>query len=156
MVMPVSVVDAFLQKHKSVYLDANVFIYFVEENRRYQDVCKKIFGNIEANSNRALTSTLTLLEILVKPYKLKRDDLVLRFYSLFSTYPNISWIDLTLGISDLAAKLRAEYGLKTPDAIQAASAISYGIKGFICNDKTFKRIKDINCLLIDDCIQEGK
>ena len=149
--MPVSA-DSFLRKHKSVYIDTSVFIYFVEKNARYHKICEAIFENIETGASKASTSTLSLLEVLVKPYKLKRDDLILSFYSLFSTYPNISWIDLTLGISDLAAKLRAEHGLKTPDAIQAASAISHGAKGFICNDRIFKKIKEIDCLIIDDCV----
>jgi len=149
--MPVSL-NSFLQTHKSVYLDTGIFIYFVERHARYHKICESIFENIESGSTKASTSALTLLEILVQPYKLKRDDLVLRFYSLFSTYPNIFWIDLTLGISDLAAKLRAEHGLKTPDAIQAASAISHGAKGFICNDRVFQKVKDIDCLIIDDCV----
>lgn len=149
--IPVSLSD-FLQNHKSVYIDTSVFIYFIEKNTVYHKTCERIFENIETGTVKASTSTLTLLEVLVKPYKLKRDDLVLSFYSLFSTYPNISWINLTLGISDLAAKLRAEYGLKTPDAIQAASAISHDAKGFICNDRVFKKIKDLDCLIIDDCV----
>lgn len=149
--MPVSL-NSFLRNHKSVYLDTSVFIYFIEKNAHYHKICESIFENIESGIIKASTSTLTLLEVLVKPYKLKRDDLVLSFYSLFSTYPNISWIDLTLGISDLAAELRAEHSLKTPDAIQAASAISHGTKGFICNDRIFQKIKDIDCLLIDDCV----
>jgi predicted nucleic acid-binding protein len=144
--------DSFLYKYKSVYLDTSAFIYFIEDNTRYHKVCKSIFEKIEAGSIKASTSTLTLLEVLVKPYKLKRDDLVFSFYSLFSTYPNISWINLTFNISDLAAKLRAENGLKAPDAIHAASAISCGAKGFICNDRVFRKINDIDCFMIDDCV----
>lgn len=100
----------------------------------------------------ASTSTLTLLEILVQPYKVKKEDIVLKFYSLFTSYPNIKWIDLNLGIADLAARFRAEYQLKTPDAIQIASAISCGATAFICNDKGFQKIKGIECLLVDDFI----
>lgn len=149
MVMP-SLLKSFLQKHRLVYLDTSVFIYFVERHPRYYKICEPVFEDIESGHIKALTSTLTLLEILVQPYKQKRDDLVLRFYSLLTTYPNISWIDLTLRVSDLAARFRAEYGLKTPDAIQAASAILYGATGVICNDKAFKKVKDIECLTIDD------
>jgi predicted nucleic acid-binding protein len=43
---------------------------------------------------------------------------------LLTAYPNIEWVELTLEVSDLAARLRAEHGLKTPDAIHAASALS--------------------------------
>lgn len=144
---------SFLQKHKVVYLDTSIFIYFVEQYPRYYELCEAIFEEIETGRNKALTSTLTMLEILVQPYKLKRDDLVLMFYSLLTTYPNISWVDLTLDVSDLAAKIRAEHGLKTPDAIQISSAISYGAEGFICNDRSFRKVTDIDCLVIDELIR---
>jgi predicted nucleic acid-binding protein len=59
---------------------------------------------------------------------------------------------MTLNVADLAAKLRADYRLKTPDAIQAASAISHGATGFICNDKVFQKIEGLDCLIIDDYV----
>lgn len=142
----------FLKKHRKIYLDTSAFIYFVEQHPRYYKICETIFDNIETGYAEASTSTLTLLEILVQPYKLNRDDLVVKFYSLLTTYPNLTWIELGLNISDLAARLRAEYNLKTPDAIQVASAISCGTSGFICNDRAFKKIKNIECLMIDECI----
>lgn len=98
------------------------------------------------------TATLTLTEILVQPYRLKKEDIVLKFYSLFTTYPHLKWMQLSLGISDLAAKLRAEHNLRTPDAIHMASALSEGATGFVCNDKGFRRVEEIECLMLDDWI----
>ena len=89
----------------------------------------------------------------MQPYKLKREDLVLKFYSLLTTYPNIEWVGLTLEVSDFAARLRAEHGLKTPDAIHAASALTHGVAGFICNDGVFRKVEAIECLVLDDCIR---
>lgn len=140
----------FFKKHRKIYLDTGVFIYFVERHPRYYDLCDTIFKDIEEGRFEAATSTLTLIEILVQPYRLKKEELVLKFYSLFTTYPHLKWIPLTLGISDLAAQLRAEHNLKTPDAIQIASALSSGSTGFVCNDKAFQKIKDIECLILSD------
>jgi predicted nucleic acid-binding protein len=95
---------------------------------------------------------LTLLEILVQPYRKKLDALVLKFFALLSTYPNLEWIDLDVDIADTAARLRADHRLKTPDAIQAATAICSGATGFLCNDAVFKRVKGFDCLLLDDCL----
>jgi predicted nucleic acid-binding protein len=141
---------AFLRAHRKVCLDTSVFIYFIERHPSYSDICASIFRNIEEDRIEATTSTLTLTEILVQPYKLKKDDLVYKFYSLFTTYPHLKWTPLTLDISDLAARLRAEYNLKTPDAIQMASALSTGSTGFICNDRAFRRVKNIECLILSD------
>jgi uncharacterized protein len=140
----------FLKKHTAVYLDTSTFIYFVEQHPRYFPVCEELFHEIEAGRTKALTSTLTLLEILVQPYRQKKDDLVFKFYALLTTYPHLTWVPMTLSVADQAAKLRAEHGLKTPDAIQAASAISCGAGGFVCNDRIFSKVQAFESLILDD------
>lgn len=141
---------AFLKKHRSIYLDTSAFIYFVERHPRYFPACEELFHVIEAGRTKASTSTLTLLEVLVQPYRQKNDDLVLKFYALLTTYPHLSWVPMTLNVADKSAKLRAEHGFKTPDAIQAASAIIRGATGFVCNDRTFSKVTAFECLIIDD------
>jgi len=141
---------AFLKKHRSIYLDTSAFIYFVERHPRYFPVCEELFRTIEAGRTNASTSTLTLLEILVQPYRRKKDELVLKFYALLTTYPHLNWVPMTLNVADQAAKLRAEYGLKTPDAIQAASASSCGATGFVCNDRVFGKVTAFESLILDD------
>lgn len=140
----------FLRRHRSIFLDTSAFIYFVERHPRYYPFCEALFGSIETGQVEASTSTLTLLELLVQPYRLKKDGLVLKFYSLFTTYPHLSWLPVTLNVADRAARLRAEHRLKTPDAVQAAAAISHGATGFICNDSAFEKVAEIECLVIDD------
>ena len=142
----------FLEEHPLLALDTSVFIYFVERHPRYHDVCSPVFEGLESGSIRAATSTSTLLEILVQPYRKKLDDLVLKSFALLSTYPNLKWIDLDVDIADTAARLRADHRLKTPDAIQAATAICSGSTGFLCNDAVFKRVKGFDTLLLDDCL----
>jgi len=140
----------FLKKHHSVYLDTSTFIYFVERHPRYSPICEELFHEIEAGRVKASTSTLTLLETLVQPYRQKKDDLVLKFFALLTTYPHLTWVPMTLNVADQAAKLRADHGLKTPDAIQAASAIFCGADGFVCNDKVFNKINAFESLILDD------
>ena len=147
-----SPLDKFLKEHSRLSLDTSVFICFVERHPGYHHLCDPVFEAIENNKIKATTSTLTLLEILVQPYRRKMDDLVLKFFALLTTYPNLHWIDLDLDIADTAARLRAEHRLKTPDAIQAATAICSGATGLLCNDVAFKRVKGIDTLLLDDCL----
>ena len=64
-----------------------------------------------------------MTELLVQPYRLSDHRQVDQFYALLSTYPNLDWIEPSLAIADLAARCRAEYRLRTPDALQAATAI---------------------------------
>ena len=79
-------------------------------------------------------------------------DTVNKFYALLSTYPNLHWVELTLPVADAAARLRAEFNLKTPDAIQAASALALQATGFISNDPAFKRLKNLEVLILDDLL----
>ena len=86
----------------------------------------------------------------MQPYRLRKDDLVLKFYSLLTTYPHLAWIPMTLNVADLAAKLRAEHNLKTSDSIQAASAVACGASGFVCNDKMFGKVGASESFILDD------
>ena len=147
-----SLLSAFLEEHPFISLDTSVLIYFVERHPRYHGLCDPVFESIEKGSVRATTSTLTLLEILVQPYRKKLDDLVLKFFALLTTYPNLTWIDIDVDIADTAARLRADHRLKTPDAIQAATAICSGATAFLCNDAVFKRVRGLDTLLLDDCL----
>jgi predicted nucleic acid-binding protein len=91
-----------------------------------------------------------MLEILVQPYRLPNHDLVNQFYALLSTYPHLQWIGVTLEIADLAAQLRADHALKTPDAVQAATAIVSQATGLISNDKTFRKVPGLEVFILDE------
>ncbi len=148
--MVAAALKRFLRKHRIIAFDTGPLIYFVEEHPRYLPLCELIFDGVGSGTVKASTSTLTLLETLVRPYQLKTDELVLKFYSLLTTYPHLAWVPMTLNIADLAARLRAEHHLKTPDAIQAASAITSDATGFVCNDRAFQKIPELECLILDD------
>ena len=149
--MPYSV-ELFLKKHYRIALDTSVFIYFIESHPDYFPLCNRLFEAVEHSHNKASTSTLSLLEVLVQPYRMNKEELAIKFYALMSTYPHLTWLDMSLNIADLAARLRAKYRLRTPDSIQAASAISSGATGFICNDRAFKKIKEIDVLVLEECL----
>lgn len=60
---------------KKVYLDTNIFIYALEGFPEFRDVLTELFSAIDDNKVRAVTSDLTLAEVLVKP--LRDDNLLL-------------------------------------------------------------------------------
>jgi predicted nucleic acid-binding protein len=71
------------------------------------------------------------------------------FYALLSTYPNLDWIAPNLEIADVAARIRAVHRLRTPDALQAATAVQAEATGLITNDPVFERVKDFETLVLD-------
>ncbi|HEX9666615.1 MAG TPA: PIN domain-containing protein [Thermodesulfobacteriota bacterium] len=145
-------IEAFLERHIRIGLDTSVFIFQLEENPKYRELVNKIFVWLEGPRAHSVTSTVTMLELLVKPYQLSDIDSVNKFYALLSTYPHLEWIAPTLEIADLAAKLRAEYNLRTPDALQVATALSLEATGFISNDTAFQRITDLEILILDELL----
>ena len=98
---------------------------------------------------RAVTSTITMTELLVHPYRKNDINRVNSIYALTSTYPNLSWVPVTLALADNAARLRAKYSLRTPDALHLATAIAGSATGFIGNDHVFQRVTELEILLLD-------
>ena len=52
-----------------VALDTAVFIYFIEENKLFLPIVKPLFEAIDRGELAAATSALTLMEVLVLPYR---------------------------------------------------------------------------------------
>ncbi|OFW44686.1 MAG: hypothetical protein A3J28_16605 [Acidobacteria bacterium RIFCSPLOWO2_12_FULL_60_22] len=97
----------FLRRHRRIALDTSIFIYQLEANARYLALTDHIFSWLERPVNKAVTSTITMTELLVQPYRDSDEQRVDEFYGLLSTYPNLDWIAPNLEIADLAARIRA-------------------------------------------------
>lgn len=90
-----------------------------------------------------------MTELLVPGYREKDEHRVDEFYGLLSTYPNLRWVPPDLETADLAARLRADYRLRTPDALQAATALQAHATGLITNDPIFTRIGELKTAVLD-------
>ena len=139
----------FLRRHRRIALDTSIFIYELEANARYLALTDHIFSWIERPGSKAVTSTITMTELLVQPYRDSDEQRVDEFYALLSTYPNLDWIAPNLEIADVAARIRAVHRLRTPDALQAATAVQAEATGLITNDPVFERVKDFETLVLD-------
>jgi predicted nucleic acid-binding protein len=139
----------FLRRHRRIVLDTSIFIYQLEANVRYLALTDSVFSWIERTDHEAVTSTITMTELLVPSYRDRDEQRVDAFYGLLSTYPNLQWIAPDLETADLAAKLRAVHRLRTPDALQAATAIRAQATGFVTNDPVFTRIEELDMAVLD-------
>jgi predicted nucleic acid-binding protein len=93
-----------------------------------------------------------MTELLVLPYRQGDQQRADDFYGLLSTYPNLDWLAPNLEIAELAARIRALCRLRTPDALQAATAENSMATGLITNDPVFERVKSFETLILDQLI----
>lgn len=117
-----------------VYLDTNVFIYFLDRNPDFFPVVQPIITAVESGSIIGHTGDAVIAETLVKPYQTGNLALATRFKEFFSTENFLSVQPHDAETFDLAAQLRAGYSLKFIDALHYATAIRAGCKFFITND----------------------
>jgi predicted nucleic acid-binding protein len=140
---------AFLRRHRRIALDTGVFIYQLEANPRYVDLTSRIFAWLERPDCRAVTSTITMTELLVQPFRDFGGQRVDEFYALLATVPNLDWIAPDLEIADIAAGIRAVHRLRTADALEAATGIRERATGMVTNDPVFERVGVFETLVLD-------
>jgi hypothetical protein len=76
---------AFLRRHRRVALDASVFIYQLEAKVRYLELTDPVFAWLEHADHAAVTSTITMTELLVPAYRGAREQQADEFYALLTT-----------------------------------------------------------------------
>ena len=150
--MEVTRLRTFLRSHRRIALDTCIFIYQWEANPRYSFLTDSIFSSLERGDFAGVTSTVTITELLVHPYQDQDLERVNELAGLLSSYPNLEWIPPSLQIAILAAEIRANHRLPTPDALQAAAAVYSDATGLITNDSIFKRVAGLDVQVLDDCL----
>jgi|LZCG01.1.fsa_nt_gb predicted nucleic acid-binding protein len=76
--------------------------------------------------------------------------LVQKYQDILRHSSTIELFDINTEISVLAAKYRAKYGLRTPDAIQIATAVDVDAGFFLTNDLKLKNVNEIEVLILDE------
>lgn len=136
-----------LRRFKTVGLDSNIFSYQFHQDPTYGPITKQIFDLLSFNKLHAATSFITLAELLSIKAPLPK---IKQLESLFLRTPNLEVFEVNHDVAAGAAKIRREYGLRLPDAIQLATAIVSRQQAFISNDSRLKRVKEIKIIILDD------
>jgi predicted nucleic acid-binding protein len=139
-----------LLKGKSVFLDTAPIIYFIEKNSRYLDIVRPVMTMIDSGETTGYSSTISLLEVLVQPLRNGNRKLAQQYRSILLSSKGLTTCEISHAISEKAAQLRATHTLRTPDALQLASAIILSSNFFLTNDSALKSVKEIKVIVLDD------
>jgi predicted nucleic acid-binding protein len=120
--------------------DTVVFIYLIEEHPRFLPLLAPLFEEADRGLRKIVTSALTLLEVLVVPYRHRNRKLAEQYEAILARSRGIDLVDVTREQLKAAAQIRAAAGVKTPDALQLAAAVTSGCKVLVTNDR---RLPDI-------------
>ena len=123
---------------KAVYLDTNIFIYTVEGYEPERAFIEALSDAIDLHELVAVTSELTLAELLVKPLELGRADVVAIYTELVQHSDRLTVPPVDRATLIEAARLRAILGILLPDAIHVATAVMAGCEAFLTNDRRLK------------------
>jgi predicted nucleic acid-binding protein len=121
-------------------VDTVSFVYFIEEHPKFLPMILPLFREADEGKRSLVTSSLTLMEVLVVPYRAGNRALAQRYEALLTRGRGIRLIDLSHDQLRAAAQLRGATGVKTPDALQLVAAISAGCSTFLTNDRRLPAI----------------
>lgn len=135
-----------------IYLHTNGFIYTIEKVTPYLTPLDTLWTAVVSGSIHVVTSELTILEALVKPFKEGNASLVAAFRAVLQQSPDVTLLPIMQAVLERAAHLRATANLKTPDAIHAATALDHGCALFLTNDPAFRRVAGLPVTLLSDVV----
>ncbi|KKQ37276.1 MAG: PilT protein-like protein [Candidatus Roizmanbacteria bacterium GW2011_GWA2_37_7] len=148
--MEIKQFEKLLIKEKVCGCDAMLFIYLFEKNPRYYPWVSKLFYLGESGKIKIITSRITPIEILSAPKLITQPEKIYLYQEYFENASYLSVEDVSWDIVDMSAQLRREMKLRTPDAIQLATAQLSGANIFLTNDHHFNIIKSQQIYILDD------
>lgn len=133
-----------------VFLDASALIYLIEGSQPFAGRARAELARLarkHADLDIAV-SRLAWLECRVRPAR-DNDLQNLALYDAFFERPDLQWVELSRDVVELATAIRVKHGLRTPDALHAASCIHLGQSHvFLTGDAGFRKVGGLTVRLL--------
>lgn len=133
-----------------LFLDTSCFIYLIENHPQFAPPLKSVFSDLGREKIQAITSVITVAEVLVKPIELKRNDLVTKYHELFTQVKSLKVVSPSYNTARQAAEIRSAYRFTLADSFQLALAKENKCRTFLTNDDRLKIYRDLPVILISD------
>ena len=136
-----------------IYIDASTLIYSVERVEPYRELISPMWEQAESGNLTIVSSPVLVIETLVKPIRDANKEIADQYHSIFMSNV-VNLLEGSYEVAELAAQVRASTGLKTPDALHAATALHANCARFITNDAAFRRVQGLPTIVLDDFVEE--
>ncbi len=137
------------------YIDTNVLIYSVERVEPYRTLLAPMWDRAEVGDLEIVSSESIVIEALVKPLRDRNATLVRFLLDMFDA-EEVRLIPATRAHWERGAEIRAATGLKTADALHAATALDAQCDLFITNDADFRRVEGLPTVVLRDLVEEQR
>lgn len=132
------------------YLDANVFIYALEYEAPVGEAARRVFAHVGRGTASAVTSLLTLGELLPRAYREEDARLERAYETIFAGAPRLEIVPITDTVLRTAARRMATSRLRLPDAIHVASAIQARCDALVTEDAGIRSTSDLPVVRLND------
>ncbi len=140
---------------RRIAVDTVAIIYFIEEDPAYLPLIRPLFLEAARGRREIVTSALTLLEVLVVPYRVGDMGLAERYEALLTRSRGIRLVAVDGPQLRAAAQLRAAYHLGTPDAVQLSAALSQRCTAFVTNDRALPALPGLVVIQLGELRARG-
>jgi predicted nucleic acid-binding protein len=129
-----------------VVVDSAPVIYFLENHRTFAQRFATLFERASAGDIAIVISAITLAEVLSGPLSAGNEVLAETYRVALTTSDGWSLAPVTEQIAVSAARFRAKYRLKLPDAIQLSTVVSSGAYALVAHDRDFRAVTDVKVI----------
>jgi predicted nucleic acid-binding protein len=136
-------------------IDTNCFVYLFESegSRRAEFLASEVFGAFAVGKRTGVTSTLTIAELLVRPYEVGDSSTATALRSAMEGMPGLDLLGVDLGVADDAARIRGRTGLYLADAVQVATALRGRADALLTNDRHLAdRADEVDVIVLDEVV----
>lgn len=137
-----------------LYLDTNVFIYFIEGHAHFMPLLEPLFEALDENTFAAVTSELTLAEVLVKPFAEGKQEAAGVYMELLSEGSNLTVAGIDRATLIRSAELRAHINCRAFDAIHLATAQLGGCDFFLTEDMRIRTPDGLRLMHLSELMGE--
>ncbi|MGH9368188.1 MAG: type II toxin-antitoxin system VapC family toxin [Thermoanaerobaculia bacterium] len=123
--------------------DSALWIYWIQESEKFLPAVAPLMRDLREGRIAVVTSVLSQVEVLTRAFAKGDDVLARRYRDFFENTDGIAVLDVDQEIAEGAARLRARYALRTPDAIHLSTALAARASAFVTTDRRLARIREI-------------